>query len=381
MFKQVIPIFLLSFTSFFIAKGQVDSLNAVLDKTSDPTTREKIFLSLYDYYYRSENDSALYTSEAFLGYARKIQNSSMEVKALINKGLYFEAIKGDFYQSLDTYQQAYDIAKKKHLSTLKDICHYIGVLFHQNDNYEKAKEYYLQSIELSKHNKSAYRYQATIVNLAAVHSSLKEFDQSKELFLNLLKDRDQVDPYILTYALSNLANLYIRQKEYQPAIPLLQESIKLCLKDKNHKNVILSLDYLIEAKIGLGDANGIDSLILMLESSIPHTNNLRIISLGYSSVADAYFFLQQYERAYKAKELHFTFYDSSRNSQQEEKLYELEAKYQNEIKQNEIKQLHIESQEALIANQRKENQRNLLFLVTCILLLLIILFIVRFRQR
>ena len=372
----------LIFLDIFKLNAQADSLWNELREKVRGMEHAHTYQTLFDYYYNYENDSALIVAEKYLEFAESVDSDSLQVVALVNIGIYYDVYKSDLEKSLKFYHKAYNLAYENRLSNLKDVCHYIGVIFHVNDEYENAKFYYMKAIELStRSGGDNSRLIGSSINLASIYSKQSEFELAEEIFAEVLENDLSEELGLKAYALSNLANLYIRKSAFRKAIPLLREAYSINLKLEDYRARIQLIDYLMEAKVGLNDDNGLDSLVTKMQEFATKTDNLRILSLVYESLADTYFFMGKYKDAYEASKKHLTYYDERESAEKEELLFELEAKYQNELKQNEINQLKIESQEAEIDASKRSNQLVLLLCVSSLLLLTGLFFVSRFLQK
>lgn len=369
--------------SIFNLWSQVDSLYRHLEITSNDSQKNEVYKQLFDYYYNTENDSAGIIANLQHAFAKEHGSPTYTIESLINLGLYQDVLVGNMDQSLKYYREAYDIAESHRLPILKDIAFYIGVTFHVIDDYKKAKQYYSDAYHLSEKFKDEYRFLASGINLASVHSSMQSYDTAELLFKEiLLKSRNNLEYGSLhDKARMNLANLYVRKQQFSEAYSLIESSFHYQIQNSLFRDALQSLNYLVEAKIGNNHLTGMDSLIWLNKTLINSTKNARILSLGYRNLAEAYAAVGNYEQAFLTKKLHMDTYEKYKASQREDLIYEMESKYLNEKQQNEINTLKVASQQATIASQRRVNQRNLFIFLSSIFLLLIVFFVIRNVQK
>ncbi|MEP0986145.1 sensor histidine kinase [Ekhidna sp.] len=363
--------------------SQVDSLYAALKTATNDSLKGEAYKQLFDFYYETENDSSGTIAELHYEFATKTGDPRLTVEALINLGLYYDVFVGNLDQCLQYYRAAYQIAETNGLRHLKDIAHYMGVAFHVTDDYERAKKYYLEAYLLAQELNDEYRFIASGINLASIFSSQQSFDTAEILFKKILIKSAATGTYheLANMARVNLANLYVRKKQYKSAYPLLKEGYKYQIENRLFRNALQTLDYLVETKIGDNNLNGMDTLISLNKALIDSTQNARIISLGYENLAEAYYAIGDYKNAYNSKKNHFDAYQKLKEDQRAESLYALETKYQNEKQQNEINELKVEAQEAVIASQNRANQRNIFISLSTFFLLLVLFFVVRYKQK
>lgn len=364
-------------------QAQMDSLYSALEMADNDSLKGEVYKRLFDFYYDTENDSAGKIAEQHYAFAREADDSRLKVEALINLGLYYDVFVGNLDQCLQYYREAYLIAESNRLPHIKDIAHYMGVAFHVTDDYARAKKYYSEAYALAQELNDEYRFLATGINLASIYSSQQSYDTAEILFRDILSKSEEANTYprLTDKARMNLANLYVRKELYKSAYPLLIAGYKYQMQNRMFRSALQTLDYLVEAKIGDNNLDGMDTLIFLNKSLIDSTQNARIISLAYENLSEAYYAIGDHRNAYLSKKKHMDAYQELKEAQRAELLYELETKYQNEKQQNEINSLKVGTQQAIIASQSRENQRNIFISLSTLFLFLVFFFVVRYNQK
>lgn len=105
-----------------------------------------------------------------------------------------------------------------------------------NNNYGKAIEYYLQSLEEARKLHAPEYEMSALSDLAIVYSAIKEPAKAKEFYVlcaKMVKERGELGSVVNTY--NNLAVIYTQLKQYDSARILLNEAIRV---SKPHQHQI-----------------------------------------------------------------------------------------------------------------------------------------------
>lgn len=105
-----------------------------------------------------------------------------------------------------------------------------------NNNYGKAIEYYLQSLEEARRLNAPEYQMSALSDLAIVYSVIKEPAKAKEFYIQcaaLVKVRGEIGSLVNTY--NNLAVIYTQLKQYDSARIFLNDAIRTA---RGHENTI-----------------------------------------------------------------------------------------------------------------------------------------------
>lgn len=165
--------------------------------------------------------------------------------ALIFNSLAFSQVDTSFLKNL--YDRCLDFSEEK-IDSLKYYATYIekegerlkfnkgpvlslrlkGLYEDLNNNYGKAIEYYLQTLEESRKLQAVEYEMSALSDLAIVYSAIKEPQKAKEFYVlcaQLVRERGEAGSLINTY--NNLAVIYTQLLHYDSARILLNEAIKI----------------------------------------------------------------------------------------------------------------------------------------------------------
>ncbi|HRG18792.1 MAG TPA: histidine kinase dimerization/phosphoacceptor domain -containing protein [Flavobacterium lutivivi] len=319
-------------------------------------------------YIDKDNDSAYIFIEQAKKISTKIKDPLYQVKVLETEGNYYGFVKNDYNKATNLYLKAVQICEKNKLNYTKNLYHSLGVLFHLTDNYEKAKIYYTKAIPLERKEKDSVLLARSLANLASINSTQENFKKAEELFLESLKYPSSFEIKRTTYA--NLGNLKIREKKFDEALVYLK---KVTVKNPETGDGPDEIDYsyLLDAKTGAHNFDGIDTIIPNAIKLYKSTSDLRDKSILLRSLGNLYQAMGNYEKATSAKDEYIVIYDSLKAKQRDEVVYEMETKYQTQKKEEEI------------AKQEREKQRlQLFFIVACLTIALLVFLVYQnLRQK
>ena len=145
-----ILLLLLSFSSK--AQVNLDSLWGVWnDKTQPDTNRLKAMESIaWDGYLFSQPDSAFYFAQMGYDFAEARNNKKWMSTSLNTQGISF-AIRADYEKALEYYSNS--LAIRNGLGDKKEVAgsyHNIGRVYEKQGNYQRALEYYLKSLSIAE---------------------------------------------------------------------------------------------------------------------------------------------------------------------------------------------------------------------------------------
>lgn len=252
----------------------------------------------------------------------------------------------------------------------------LSTVYNQLDQKEKAIEYAKQSLKYREKAGDIEKLSITCCNLSQYYLSVNKEEAVKyqELCVKYAKESGIEDRMVQAYIASSLiANANKNNKEaFEYELKVIE------LLEKSGKNPrMLARRYIAAAfytdMLQYDSAQTLDyyNRSLRLSSQMDYKSNLK----------DVYFYLSEFHRkkqnfpaAYENYKKHILYRDSLISSEKEEKIAELEARYETNRKDNEIirlnnekkiKQLEIEKQKAIIEGNmasalQKQNEIDLL---------------------
>lgn len=303
----------------------IDDYVNLLEKQKNISKAVDLHLRTAWNYINKSDKKALYYADQALKLSEKHHFYTGIAKSLEIKGLYYEIIFGDVEKASVFYFEAIEICKKHQLSYVADMYHTLGVLFHTSDNYKKAQLYYEMAYEKAKKQNNVVLLKSCYINLGSIHSSLENFSIAESYFLKSLEIPE--NEYYNYDAFANLGNLYLRQQDFQKALPYLERASEI---HPNNPDADINLRFLIDAKTNSGDTLMMKMIINRAENAIHTIPSLRDKSLLLRSISDYYKTTGDFEKAFSFNDAYLNSYEQLIENHKNETLLELEAKYQSE---------------------------------------------------
>ena len=296
-----------------------------LDTASIVSEKVQLYTDLAWEYTLTENDSALiYAEKAFL-LSEKNKYQLGKAIALEAKGLYEEIVTGNYDLASEYYFEGIELCEENKLDYATSIYHSVGVMFHTSDNYEKAKQYYTKAYYRAKEEKNIMIQKKCLINLGAIHSSLKDYKEAERMLLESLILNVRKDYDYSTYA--NLGNLYLRKKEYRKALPYMELATE---QSPNNPDSEGNLYFLINIKTALKDSIGMGGILSRASIFIEESVADRPKSLMLMAISNYYKEFGEFEKALVYRDKYLTLYEKIKEGQRDQTVYELETKYQTE---------------------------------------------------
>lgn len=245
--KIILIFFWLLFLSNFIqSQTQVDSLKIKLDK-SEGKQRIKLLIEI-GYFLSSENpnEAIKYLDEAIL-LADKTNNRWSKADALFNKGVALWHL-GDIEQSSKYYNQAIPIYEeyKDSLSLIK-VFNSQAINHQMHGNVDLAFDTFLRSLEYAKKIGDKTTILNTLLNIGIMYDNNGDSEKCLKYYYEALKYADNNNVASLALLQSYIAEVYLKLKDNKKAEEFLKKAIENSKLSHDSKSLIWaysSLGYL-----------------------------------------------------------------------------------------------------------------------------------------
>jgi two-component system, NarL family, sensor kinase len=393
-----------------------DSLWRVFEKSKPDTSRVQLYIQLGQQYETNNPDSALLLYEAALKLSQQLDYTrgiisyytnatyvynvlgrydtslvlnlkSVEIArefgdperiaaCLGNVGssymtlkLYEKAIEY-FIQTLDIYEKLNDQNK------LGTIYRNLAVVYRETEQYKRAQEYGEKALSLARQENNVYSITGSLINLSVVHSAMGQVDKSIALLkeARALAIESNNDYSILIIAL-NLNDAYNRAGDFDATKKFSEEALALATKLDDRESIAIALRGLGMYYFNKGITGKAEEYARQSLEQACKYNFTEDIGAAYSLLAE----ISILKREFKENILYSFKSDSVRsvllNESIARNIQELEAKYESEKKEQQIKQL---KQEADIKDLSiKQNRLLNLILIGSLLAVLVIVLLAR----
>ncbi|WP_421764255.1 tetratricopeptide repeat-containing sensor histidine kinase [Ekhidna sp.] len=375
MMKYLATIFMLIWFSAFGQNSTLtDSLKLRL-KTSTLDQQHSILIDLSWEYSYSDIDSAEYYAVRALELGEE-RNIALEITRAKSMLAIVYDIKGEVEKAAETYLEVatfYESSGNK--SELSRVYNNLGVLFFYNGDMDQSWKYYRKSITLDSILGDSIGVAASLINLAAISNKWEKLDKAHQY----LKRGERIaeksgDEWIIRSIYEGLANNYLYKGEYDSSLKYINKALPLFKKISDHHSTLTNLNGLTIAYIGLEDYGKAEAALLEAQKLAKVYDDINIRSKRNSTAARLYAVQNNFQKAYKYQKLYQADHDSITNQERLRITSDLEKKYQTEQKENEIVKLQIQQQQS-------QNQRNILLLISALVILGSVMLFILFRSK
>lgn len=329
-------------------------------------------------------DSAIIIFEEAIVVAKKMNDTLRVARILANIGNVYlhkkEQVKAIeyYFQSAGLWET---VADQNRLPALYSN---INSLLNDQKEYTKALEYGNKAIALAKKTGDDYSTVNALLNLSNTYDDLGNFEKQHKLLqeaLPLAKKGEDIEQIAAVY--DDLGDYYYAKKQYQPSLDNYLEGHSYVLQMGNKYHLCTSLAMLAEVYYKLNQNDNASQYILQAEKIADEVGARADLKKIYLTRAE----IEQQAGNYKLASEYFsktlTLSDSLFKVTTSEKVADVEAKYQNEKKQQEI--LQLEKVKKIQAFSIKQKSTLNYFLFGSLAALLVVIFLgyrnLRHRQQ
>lgn len=337
-------------------------------------------------YYAYDYDEALDRYFEYLDYSDQYVDKKGRSDAYNNIGIIYKN-KGDYKTAIDYHLKALKLREElddpleeaRSLNNLGTVYYYLG-------NLDKALEFYTKSAEIKREVGDSASLASTYNNLGMINADLEQYDKAIKYYkLSLDLERRRDFPKGIATTLTNLGNAYSDAGQLEKAKKHYDEAIEIDESIENHFGLLFGLinSSILESDLGnFREAlYRINRAIFIAESndySDLLNESYRVRSAIYSSTGD-------FERALKDYKEYHRIKDSLTGEALQEKIAELQIKYETEKNEKEKKLLELAKRDAIIARQKAYKTVQLWSAISIsaffVMLAVIAAFFYAFRQK
>jgi signal transduction histidine kinase/tetratricopeptide (TPR) repeat protein len=175
-----------------------------------------------------------------------------------------------------------------------------GIYEDLSNNYEKAIEYYLRSLEAARLIHATEYEMAALSDLAIAYFAIREPEKAKEFYLQcarMSEEDGKIPSLINTY--NNLAVIYTQLKQYDSSRLLLQKAVQLGRQFERQGKISLASTYNNLGNLYFKEKKFDEALPYFSQNLITHTrnNDLNGIWVARLNLADVYIEKHQFDSA------------------------------------------------------------------------------------
>ena len=278
----------------------------------------------------------------------------------------------EYTEAMDLYTKASKIfqnlgANRNHSRALGNI----GFIHRNLGNYGKAESYFRESDDIARKENFTAQLAFNAYNLSIVYRELGQLDRAVESNQKAIEIYSKLgDAKRVSFGYFTMGKINLKKEDYETALINFKESLKISKKVRDSVNIGHSFEHIAKCLHKLNrNQEAKENLNKALEIAVEI--DLEILRMKvYEILADVHTSESEYEEAllnYKQ------FTDIQNRIYTREKVdlaNDIEAKYQNEQKEQEIALLQSEKQLQTLQLNKRLNERNAIIVFTLVILLL-----------
>ncbi|RPH34273.1 MAG: response regulator [Bacteroidales bacterium] len=400
-----------------------DSINKVLSQSSDSSRLELLIKSANDYNNSNTALSIEYARIA-IALAKKFNSPNKQViaeiiigKALFINGEYANAIEqleksqaltlsindsinlieinriyaliytkiGDFKKAIEYSEKTFTLVEKlNQQNKLADIVRETGNIYYSFREYGIALDFYQKSLTSCQAKNDQVGMSKALNNIGQVYIDLGQYSKALDFLNRSLEIKSKYDNK-LSYTITqhNIGIIYFRQKDYSKAISYFTQSNRNYTKINYIAGITDSYQFLGQSYLKIKQYKFAEESLLEAEKLAEKAQIRTLLVTIYLSLSELYAETNRFNEAYIALSKNKALSDSLYSDEKRNLLIELDAKYNLQTKEKQIKLLSKE-QELENIQRKKLTILSVLLAFTAFFLILIIYLIysrMRFRGR
>lgn len=353
----------------------IDSMRTDLSRNPVDSAKQRLYLDLSWEYSFSDLDSARFFAEKGIQLAQKRFHqqdlaSAREMLAIVQdiSGSPDEAVV--LFLEVATYYE-----DRNSFEDLSSTYNNIGTLFFNNNQIDKAGEYFSKSMEIDVIRGDSAGVGSSLVNLASVANRNGNHLASYDYLMRAKKIKVETEDALTTRAIYEALGFnHIYRENYDSAAFYFEELLVLSRAVNDVQAEISTKIGLVQSYMGLrkyGRALEYFEEGLSKSAEFPEVYLRRNL---YGTGSELFAAIGNYQKAYGFQSQFLAASDSITKEEGIDKLNDLEQKYQSEQQGKEIAELEVE-------NQKAKNQRNILILASVLVVLGAIFLIALLRAK
>lgn len=359
--------------TLFFKQGELDSAQAAYNTIRDlydnfnqanPNAVEATYHQGMGavYYYKSNFDSSLFHFNQSIKINNQLNRYHDVSRTQSNIGAILYS-QNKYDQALSYFQQAESTIQNKTNDSLAlvTVLNNIGLIFNDLNDFDKAKHYFDEGLILARKIKSTTDEEMLLLNLGDAYVSVDSLDKALNYYLSSLaiKKANHI-PHGIN--LVRIGTIHQLKKNYQLAEKYLNNALTQLKKYENNLPLIDALNTLADVYIATDRLALAQSCLVEVKQLLLYIEHDDYLLEVYKKLMNLGFQMRQIDTAAIYSQHYAELYDSISNKNIQEKVYELETKYELKEKQNEISLLE---QKQLVSHKQQQ-----LLVLTILLILL-----------
>ena len=253
----------------------------------------------------------------------------------------------------------------------------LGILYAYQGNFDKSLEYFFETLDILKVLKNKERIATCLNGIANVYYYKQDFPKCIDYYNQSLKISQEIgDKVAESMTLNNLGSIYNESKDNEKALKYYEQSYKISEEIGDKSNMAMTL--INSSEIYMYDGQ-YDKSLFQINLGLKIAEEIKskeLIKVCYDILSELNSLQGKYKDAYENARLFIQYKDTLADDEKTKQISELQAKFDTEKKEKELKISKLELESQLSQNQM---QRILIYSFIVVLLIIIIftIFILR----
>jgi len=335
------------------------------------------------HYYLANYDSALIAWEFALETFQSTNNSKGVAELYNNIGVWYYSAASDYDKALDYYLLS--LKKREEIKDSSGIASSlinIGNIYYKQNRRDKAIESYEKALFFAEAVNDKKEMSILLNNLGVEYEFKEEYEKALSYYFKsaeIKKNLNNLTSLAVTYG--SIGSTYKRTKKYDKALEYYNKSIEILKENSNKHYTALIYNYISgvykETKQYSKSLNFLNKSL----SIAKEINDRSLLENNYKEFSDIYSILRNFKKAYIFQKKYIALHDSIFNDKSDERMKEMEVKYETEKKEKENQILKTQQQINELELEKKTNRQYFLLAVLLLFLILVILIYSRYRLK
>ena len=270
----------------FAQDSAIDSLNILIERSNNDTTKVQLMLNLSKKYFDSDPNKAILISEQAKVLSESINYNSGVAYSFKNIGIGYYFLS-DYVQAMLYWQRAKTIFEEiNDVVGVSNMLSNMGAVYSDQGDHFKSLEMNLQSLKLAEDAKDTLRIATALLNLSTNYAANNDYDRAlgsikKSLLLSEATKNDET----IGFALLKYGEIHLELSNYDSSLIYINKSVQF----------LRGTEYYVDALILLGTAylekneyeKAIKYLNLSYNKALESGNN-KLTSLSLNGLALAH---------------------------------------------------------------------------------------------
>ena len=318
-------------------------------------------------------DSALAVMLTSLRIREKLNNETHIAQNYFSLGVIHENL-GNYVNSLEYYLKSLEIRESiDDKYGIASCYNHIAIVYNYQGNFNKSLEFFLMSLEIRKGLNDPNEIASSLNNIGVIYRKLGDNKKAREYYLESLETKIELGDQVgISNGYNNIGTTYFFDQDYENALKYYFKSLQVRESINNVGALASSYLNIGEAYLKLNRFTESEDYLEKAKNLASETGNRDDLMITYKILAELNKAQGKLDNAYSYLEKYTTLNETLYAETQNELIAELQAKYELDKKEREIKLLQKENEIIKIQEENTAVIRNTFIISTIIISILII---------